>query len=244
MNIFLNINDVIFGNDIVDLSDPDCSIDHINQRFVDRVCTEKEKNIFFKNPLEKNLDNLITLWKLWALKESAYKTISRVYFVPVFRYKDYEVQEKFQKVVYKNLELYTQIFLEDNLLYTITYSFSQYDLNKNPIESFIFFSFIKKNTNKNSNDSKEIRKFTKEIFFNYFKKHITIYRHYDIQHKVYMPPYLYIDKEFFPISLSHHGNFLVFTLGIQRGKEKFLLNFFKEFYWKSLDNHYIIFNDN
>ncbi|MFN3604103.1 MAG: 4'-phosphopantetheinyl transferase superfamily protein [Leptonema sp. (in: bacteria)] len=242
MNIFQNTNDVIFGNDIVDLSDNDCSMDHINIRFIKKISTEKEINNIFNNSYEKNLSNYLNLWKLWSLKESAYKTVSRIYFIPTFYYKDYEVQNNFSTVNYKKFSLETQIFLAQDLLFTITYYTGKYLLEKKPIRNYVFFSFIKTQKNKTPNsDSKEIRKFVEGIFFQFLNKQVMVYRHYDIQYKVFMPPFLFIEKKFFPISLSHHGKFLVFTIAINEKNQRFFLNFFSNCNIKKLENHFIIF---
>ncbi len=241
MNIFLNINSVIFGNDIVDLMDDDCSIEHLNSRFINKISTLKEKKDIFNDQYEKNSHNFIKLWKLWSLKESAYKTISRIYYIPVFRYKDYEVQDNFTTVKYNNISLKTQIFMEHEFLFTITFLSGMYDLiDKNPLENYSFFSFIKFN-NENRSHSKEIRNFIQFIFKKFLNKNVFIYRHYDIQHKIRMPPFLYLEQNFYPVSLSHHGRFLAFTIIINSEKDHFFCNFFLNLEIKKINKHYLIF---
>lgn len=244
MNIFLNINNAIFGNDIVDLKDNDCSIEHLNPRFINKISTTKEIKNFFKDQYEKNFDNFTNLWKLWSLKESAYKTISRIYYTPVFRYKDYEVQENFKIVKHNNIELKTHIFIDHEYIFTITFLSGMCDyISKQPIENYSFCSFIKIDK-EIINYSKEIRSFIQFIFKEFFNKKVTIYRHFDIQHKILMPPFLYMEQNFYPISLSHHGRFLAFTVIVDSKKVDFFSKLFLKLNIKKIQNHYIIFLSN
>ncbi|MCS7204869.1 MAG: 4'-phosphopantetheinyl transferase superfamily protein [Leptospiraceae bacterium] len=111
MNIFLPLDEVWFGNDIVDLEDPDTSLDHLNQRFIQKIGTPNEIEHFFST-LEPLHEKLILLWTIWALKESAYKAISRTLNLHSFRYKDYEVLPNMEVTKYQNLFLKNYIYLD------------------------------------------------------------------------------------------------------------------------------------
>jgi phosphopantetheine--protein transferase-like protein len=61
------------GVDVVDLDDPRCVGKQRDQRFLDRILAESERE-----QLSAANDRAVKLWRLWAAKEAAYKVISKV----------------------------------------------------------------------------------------------------------------------------------------------------------------------
>ncbi len=59
---------MLIGNDVVDLTDAECSLNNLHSRFMDRVFSARERETIFASPDPKR-----TLWLHWAAKESAYK---------------------------------------------------------------------------------------------------------------------------------------------------------------------------
>lgn len=60
------------GNDVVDLKDPENIGKSRDGRFLDRVFAEQERELIARAPSPDML-----LWSLWAVKEAAYKAVSR-----------------------------------------------------------------------------------------------------------------------------------------------------------------------
>ncbi|GIX40542.1 MAG: 4'-phosphopantetheinyl transferase [Leptospiraceae bacterium] len=250
MNIFLSTNDVIYGNDIVDLNVPDTSIEHLNLRFINKICTENEKKNFFsmlEKPTKISLkEMLVNLWTIWSLKESSYKTVSRIYFIP-FRYKEFEVQKGFNNTIYKKFLLNNIIYNNSDFILTLTYFSGKMNLNKTSESHFIFLSWLKiKNElqREYENYSHQIRKYINQTLYNIFKIKTKVFRKYAQEEEIFMPPYLYFDKKFYPISLSHHGRFLLFTLAIKKDNLSIFSNYYYNQIIKISKNHYLIIDKN
>lgn len=73
---------LLLGNDIVDLKQAGVRGKRQHSRFVARVFTKAEQTFIQDSP-EPDL----TLWALWAAKESAYKLISKITSPPVFSHR-------------------------------------------------------------------------------------------------------------------------------------------------------------
>lgn len=94
MTLFLRDPTFSFGNDIVDLrEESDRSVAFLD-RYVRRICTEREAAFVREEP-----DLAPALWKVWALKESAYKAVNRQDCIRAFRYRELEVQPGFDGVL-------------------------------------------------------------------------------------------------------------------------------------------------
>ncbi len=221
MSIFLTTNDVVYGNDIVDLKDPDASIEHLNSRFIKKICTQNEIHWFFQNE-NYNKEDLLTLWKIWAIKESSYKAISRIFYIPFFKYKEYIVQQDFLSTKYKNFLLNNIIYFNLEFVLALSYFYGKINIDKNIKENILFLSWIKKIITNDDSYLKEqnsysikIRKYINDTLYDIFQEKTMIYRKFEPEHNIYMPPYLYFKRSFYPISLSHHGRFLLFTLSVR-----------------------------
>ncbi len=222
MSIFLPTSEVVFGNDIVDLNDPDASIQHLNSRFIEKICTQNEIQWFFQSEKFNNND-LLTLWKIWAIKESSYKAISRIFYIPFFKYKEYIIYKDFTYTKYKDYLLDNIIYYNSDFILALTYFYGRVNIDKSIKQNVLFISWIKKIVNNDSNYNNEqdshsikIRKYINNTLYNIFQERTMIYRKFEPEYNIYMAPYLYFKKSFYPISLSHHGKFLLFTLSINQ----------------------------
>jgi phosphopantetheinyl transferase (holo-ACP synthase) len=241
MNIFLSTSSVVFGNDIIDLNDPDTTEDHLNDRFINKICTENEKEWFFKQK------DLITLWKIWAIKESSYKVISRMEFLPTFRYKDFEIQKDFINTFYKNHQIINDIYVEPNYILALSYIDQNLSVFKED-QHFVFVSWLKKDLNLIKDNkikpSVEIRKYVESTMEKLFFEKTKIYRKYLHKENLFLPPYLYFKKRFYPISLSHHGRFLLFSLALKKHFIDSIDKFYKDHIIKISDLHFLITEEN
>ena len=76
---------LLLGNDIVDLNEAGSTGKYDDTRFVDRVFCSDEKSAISAS---ENPD--LTLWMLWAAKETAYKIVSKLAGPPVFAHKKFK----------------------------------------------------------------------------------------------------------------------------------------------------------
>ena len=238
MNIFLSTSDVVFGNDIIDLNDPDTTEDHLNDRFINKICTENEKEWFFTQK------DLLILWKIWAIKEASYKVVSRIEFIPTFRYKDFEIQKYFINTLYKNYKIINDIYVDSDYVLAMSYIYRNISISK---EHLVFVSWLKKDLNlikDNIKSTVEIRKYVEDTMFKLFFEKTKIYRKYLHKENLFLPPYLYFKKRFYPISLSHHGRFLLFSLALNKNYIDYIFKFYKNHIIKISDSHYLILDEN
>ncbi len=85
---------LLVGNDIVDLNKAGYPDKHKNSRFVSRVFSEHEQRAIFNS---KNPD--LTLWMIWAAKETAFKLVSKISGPPVFSHKKFAtVLQRFKEL--------------------------------------------------------------------------------------------------------------------------------------------------
>ncbi len=76
---------LLLGNDIVDLNEAGIAGKSGDARFVKRVFSDDEQTAILSSP-NPNL----TLWMMWAAKETAYKIISKLIGPPVFSHKKFK----------------------------------------------------------------------------------------------------------------------------------------------------------
>lgn len=94
MTLFLRDPALCFGNDVVDLlEETDRSASFLN-RYVRRICTDGEMEL-----VAHESDLAQALWRVWALKESAFKAVHRGDRSRAFRYRELEVQPGFDRVI-------------------------------------------------------------------------------------------------------------------------------------------------
>ena len=100
------------GNDVVDLGDP--RIAEVRERFVVRVCCEEERARIAASPEPRRL-----LWSLFAVKEAAYKVVSKLGPRPVFAHRRFVVAEDLRSVSHEGRVLSAWIHEEDALIHAL-----------------------------------------------------------------------------------------------------------------------------
>lgn len=217
------------GNDIVDLQEALLTNKSHDQRFLNRVFTASEQSIILNSEKPE-----ITLWLLWAAKETAYKLVSQLESPPIFSHKKFIVS-------FLNSEL--------NVSYE-THNFElSYKTTKNYIHTYGSLGIAKQNPEKTVVNVQKLdemeepnlaslnQKFTKEeqksiqsiasarVRYD-LKQHLAkqLKRPYEtieiirktIQGKS-QPPYVLINqkKSLTSISLSHHGRYYAWAFTIR-----------------------------
>jgi phosphopantetheinyl transferase (holo-ACP synthase) len=185
----------VIGNDIVDLSAVQCTSRSLDDRFLDKICSEKEQEIIrhSSRPEEK-------LWRLWSMKESAYKIFVR----------------KHKRLFYNPLKFQCQVIDQDKGLVTIddeyyntfsdkTKKFIHTIAHENTADSFVFdFTKLKEATYEDQH-----RYGYGKLLAIYAKNTGISIKDLDIHKDNLGIPALYIHnrKTNLAFSISHHGHY-------------------------------------
>ncbi|MEM7183181.1 MAG: 4'-phosphopantetheinyl transferase superfamily protein [Spirochaetota bacterium] len=202
-----------FGNDIIDRQIYESSRLVSNKRFFKKVFTDKEFR-FIENSSDANL----TAMSLWALKESAYKAISRQKSDIFFAYKQFEVNLANKQIYYQDCVLQADLIVAKKFVHGIcreaNHSYclhakvdSKYSLQR----CIPYSSYQGKEQEKMSLESFLVREQAKfllcQMSGNLAAKELHIAREKDDLGKI-KPPHIEMkNKQKIPISLSHHGDF-------------------------------------
>lgn len=107
----------MIGNDIVDLNVANVNSRWREQRFLDKLFTEEEQSFIMKDDCRYQ-----TIWRLWSMKESAYKIYSRDLKASIFNPKSFNceiISETFGTVSFNHQIIDTTTEIESNIIYTI-----------------------------------------------------------------------------------------------------------------------------
>lgn len=185
---------IFFGNDIIDLNDKDSFEPDENPRFLKRVFTQNELVAISNSENPK-----VTLWLLWAIKESAYKAIKRKYLQAQFIPKEFLVNlEKEQVFWQEKVCLYYGIEREKNYL-------ASYCLSAMDPKLKIHHWCERSDLNTSLSPSQAVRNLAKiklSLLWNIAQE--------EIQIDYFLPPRIINKKtqQTLPISMSHHGQFV------------------------------------
>ena len=184
------------GNDIVDIVEAKKQSNWQRPGFLDKIFTAKEQQYILDatNPF-------IMVWRLWSMKEAAYKLYTQLYPSRFYNPKGFKcsVNTLKGKVKYKDFECYV------NTKITLLYILSEAHLDKTEMvsEAVIF----------NKNDYKTLSKITKERLLNTISDQYTIPKaQLRISKSEFGIPSVYVNLEELNIgiSISHHGNYGAF----------------------------------
>lgn len=90
----------MIGNDIVDLSKAKKDTNIWRPRFLEKVCSKREIDL-----ITTHSDSFYTFWRLWTMKESAYKAFQRdLKFQPIFNPFAFECELKNKQLGTVNFE--------------------------------------------------------------------------------------------------------------------------------------------
>lgn len=120
----------MIGNDIVDLKFAKCNSRWKEQRFSDKLFKSIELEFILKNEFR-----FLNIWRLWTMKESAYKIVSRTQNINKFNPKAFEcdvVGDSFGLVTFRN-----QVFKTNTIIYN-NYIYSTANTDANVISSMVF----------------------------------------------------------------------------------------------------------
>ncbi|MBO6879335.1 4'-phosphopantetheinyl transferase superfamily protein [Winogradskyella sp.] len=179
------------GNDIVDLAEAKMSSNWQRPRFLEKLFTPNEQQYI------KNSNNpFLKVWQLWSMKEAAYKLYtqlnpSRFYSPKSF---DCAVQNKNQKVFFKDFECYIQSKVTSN------YIISEARLNLFEMNSEV----IRLNVRHHKSQSKETKS---ALLSSISRTHQVPFSELKLQKSEFGIPTVSFNSEKIKVSISHHGQF-------------------------------------
>ncbi|MBI2388045.1 MAG: 4-phosphopantetheinyl transferase family protein [Deltaproteobacteria bacterium] len=104
----------LVGNDVVDLDDPAIATHHLRERFVHRVCHERERAMLARSDAPKAL-----LWTLFAAKEAAFKIVAKLDPQAVFAHSRFVVANDLRAVVWGDLTLPLRVDVTDAWVHAV-----------------------------------------------------------------------------------------------------------------------------
>lgn len=226
VGIFPENPHIFFGNDIVDLNEEKGRSSSFLDRYVQKICTSEEASFLRE---EKDFEE--SLWKVWALKESAFKAVNRRDRSRSFRYRELEVQPGFQMVRDhgSGLTLQAAVFME-KLSFAEKTSFREAECqcvfaiawSARSEEDPLLVSWIDFVKNE-ANLSQEVREQAASIL-RYFEidASASIVQRKASPDGELLPPVLNLPQGEAPVSLSHHGRLVMTTLHLAASAESYL----------------------
>lgn len=180
----------MIGNDLIDLRLALAEKKSTNSRFLNKIFTRKEI-CFIKNSVDPELG----LWKLWSMKETAYKANQRIFKLQrklnPFFYECYDISEKTGKV------------LAGNKSYTIKTEITK---------EYIHSSSAEQKTNQYIFKNEDP---VKDLFLSIISHHFKITKDkIQLQKNYAGVPSIIIkyEEKRIPFSMSHHGSFTAFVI--------------------------------
>jgi phosphopantetheinyl transferase (holo-ACP synthase) len=171
----------VIGNDIVDLAKAKEDSDIYRPRFFEKICSQEEIDLILSNH-----DSWLTFWRVWTMKETAYKAFQRklnfkTIFNP-FAFTCKFVDSEYGSVYFNGDHASVQTLQTDNYMYSEV---------TNIREHRRFFG-------------------TTLCFLEYIKKEQGLKYLPEILKDKYGLPGLKLGDYILPISKTHHGSFQVF----------------------------------
>ncbi|MDT8347270.1 MAG: 4'-phosphopantetheinyl transferase superfamily protein [Flavobacteriaceae bacterium] len=188
----------MIGNDIVSLDFEKNSKNWRNQRFLDKIFTKTEQKSIkiAQNPF-------VEIWKLWSLKESAYKLYAQRFNIRFFAPTQFECHFLKDEVVVSNGNFLcnTKTLQNKNFVFSVAFQ------DKAEVFSNCFKLQQSNYTYQSTTTSQELKKaISKQL--NISDNHLTICKS-DLG-----IPQVYFNRKVLPvdISLSHHAYYGAFSL--------------------------------
>ena len=188
----------MIGNDIIDLNVAGINSRWKEQRFLDKIFSAEEQDF-----IRSESDQFQNIWRLWSMKESAYKIMSRSDGIVRFNPKDFKCTVRNfteGQVIYENTTISTLTELNPNYIQTTAFSNSNWTSRVFPL----FHSDVK---------SQHLEMYQHVIKIYSDLKNVAQTK-VDIRKMNAGVPQLYIDgilqKE--QLSITHHGRFGAFAI--------------------------------
>lgn len=185
----------MIGNDIVDLDIVLKEDKASNPRYLKKVCTEHEIE-----SIQSSIDPNFTLWRIWTIKEAAYKIINKTNNIRAYipkKIKTVLISETEAEVTssWGKIAVRTN-FLSKNYIHSIAYSSSFFD----GVELI----------SENSNPSDAVRMFCLQDIINKINLDSKTNLHIRTENNI---PFVYQEgnKLSLNLSLSHHGRFVAWA---------------------------------
>ncbi len=178
------------GNDIVDLIETKKTTNWQRPRFLDKLFTLKEQEL-----IKSCKDSFLMVWRLWSMKEAAYKLYTQLYPSRFYNPKGFACDIKQLKVHYRNFQCFIKTKITANYIlsearlvdYAMTSKVVMF--NDNPLETQS--NMLKTQLSEFCNTTRERMDFNKNKFgvptINYKAQRVTI-------------------------SMTHHGNYGAFAV--------------------------------
>lgn len=118
----------MIGNDIIDLNVAGINSRWQEQRFLDKLFTKEEQLFILKDGLRFQ-----NIWRLWSMKESAYKIHARMVSSSIFNPKSFHCKitsEKSGLVFFGDHKVNTTTENNNNVIYTTAYFQNSLHINK------------------------------------------------------------------------------------------------------------------
>ncbi len=174
----------MIGNDIIDLNLALKQSDWKRKGWLQKICTKHEQSYILNS--EKPF---LSVWRLWSMKESAYKAEQRIYqLAPKFNPKSFECNIVSGKIVSNKQTYHTQSTITKDYIHTYTY---------------------------NSNQEIAIQKLDNSNTLIFLEKKLNIPKsRLSIKKDSNNIPHIYIDDKLSNnvISISHHGKYRAYNL--------------------------------
>jgi len=182
----------MIGNDVIDLEKARAESNWEHPRFLDKVYTLSEKEI-----IEKAINKFETIWRLWSMKESAYKIYVQQHRKTFFNPKKIEcklINNAEGIVTIENGEYKTVSQITTDYIYTTAFSCIVTNTFSNSFELF------------GSNPSEECRL---QLLRAFAKKNVLDLSSLEIKKDNLGVPKVFFNKilKENSISISHHGQF-------------------------------------
>jgi phosphopantetheine--protein transferase-like protein len=184
----------MIGNDIVDIAEAKLKSNWQRPRFLDKLFTLKEQQY-----IQSSDNSFVMVWKLWSMKEAAYKLYTQLQPSRFYNPKAFECDLENSKVSYKNFECFVKTEI------TSKYIVSEACLKEIGMTSKALF-FNHTDTLKQSKvlKSKIIKLIT--------DKYQTQRENLSFHKNEFGIPMVKFNSEYINVSLSHHGNYGVFAI--------------------------------
>ncbi|WP_299121456.1 4'-phosphopantetheinyl transferase superfamily protein [uncultured Winogradskyella sp.] len=185
------------GNDIIDIVEAQKSSNWQRPRFLDKLFTHKEQHIIL------NSDNsFLMVWKLWSMKEAAYKLYTQLHPSRFYNPKGFECsdEEYFRVVRFQNFRCYVKSRIT-----------SQYIIS----EARLKFSELDSEYNVLSDFSKIKSRQIKVALLSKIATHFKISKQdLNVVKTTFGVPLVYQNSKKLPvkISISHHGNYGAYAI--------------------------------
>ena len=181
----------MIGNDIVDLAEAKLKSNWQRPRFLEKLFTLVEQQL-----IKNSEDQFLMVWRLWSMKEAAYKLYTQLNPSRFYNPKAFEcnIEDTTGKLSYKGFTCYIQTKITSN------YILSEARLQENRMTSEIILF--------NSMDSKHQSKNLKLSLLNRLSKTYNISTSkLKLSKSNFGIPTVHINSEIINVSLTHHGNY-------------------------------------